>query len=689
MTTAKSNILYFDFHNFRLDLKNERLLIGGKPFGLTHKAFQMLEILVRNHGRVVEKDELFSKLWADSFVEETNLTQHIYILRKTLEQSSAGKQFIETIPKRGYRFNAEVKEVCETEISGDEPSFNEISTETRISSNLLNFVDKIVFENRLGNDGKQNFFPEIPAETESNKIKTGRRTVATNLSVLVNFLGSVYFLRFFGVVAAILIGAGLTGYFVYRSNPQPVAPTARSIAILPLKTIGKDSQNEKLGLGMSDAIIVRLSKLQQILVRPTSAVFRFTEQTDFNSSEVGRKLGVETVLEGTVQRDDERVRVSVQLIRVADGKPLWAENFDEKFTDIFALQDTISAKVARSLSLNLNQKDDQIYFAKETTNTEAYQAYLLGVYFWNTRTKDDLQKAVDHFKRAVELDPNYALAYAGLADSYNMQFFYGHAPREESFRKAKDAALKALELDETLAQAHIALSNIQIVSEKNYQSSLQSVERAVKFSPYNATARLRYAWALLRGRRLDEAVREMRLAQEYDPLSAVNNEALCAMLLFKRKFDEALNFCQRASEINPNTPTIPQSMANARFFKGERERAIAELESFINVNPQSYAELGTLGYFYAETGTIRKAEKIVETLRRAARDRPGFYNDLAVLSYALGRKTEAFGYLEKSMENGSLTNFALFDPTFDALRADPRYEELIKRKDYKDLPDKF
>ena len=224
--------------------------------------------------------------------------------------------------------------------------------------------------------------------------------------------------------------------------------------------------------------------------------------------------------------------------------------------------------------------------------------------------------------------------------------------------------------------------------EKNYGAGRRSLERAIELSPFNATARLRYSWVLLRARQLDEAVREMRLAQEYDPLSAVNNAALCGMLVFERNYDEAISSCDRASEINPATPTLAHSRANAYFFKGDKKKAILELEAFTKDDPEHFPEIGTLGYFYAKAGNKDMALRTIETLDKAAKECPRLNNDMAVISYALGRKAAAFEFLERSIDTGWLTNLTLFDPTFDEIKADPLFDELIRRKNFKDAPDK-
>jgi DNA-binding winged helix-turn-helix (wHTH) protein len=358
----------YEFGSFRLNATEGLLLCDGSPVPLAPKAFAILSVLVEKGGRLVEKSELMEVVWPDTFVEESNLTQNIFTLRKLLGKDAHGRSYIETVSRRGYRFTAEVKE--------------------------------------LRDEG-------LPTAERSNGVA--------------------------------LSGGG--------------SRALTSIAVLPFSLIGEESGDEYLKLGMADALITRLGNIRKLILRPTSAVRKYVSHEQ-DSIRLGQKLGVDAVLEGTIRRRGEHVRITVQLVSVSGETMLWAERFDEKFTDIFAVEDSISEQVAAALILKLTGDEKRRLTKRYTEDVEAYQAYLKGRYFWNKRTEEEMRKGVKYFRQAIELDPLYALAYAGLADSYNVLGIYNASAPRETFPKAKAAALKALEIDDALAEAHTSLASV-------------------------------------------------------------------------------------------------------------------------------------------------------------------------------------------------------------------------------------
>jgi TolB-like protein/DNA-binding winged helix-turn-helix (wHTH) protein len=429
------------FDDFRLDVKRQELQKNGQPVPLTHKAYQVLLILIQNSEQTVEKEYIYNQLWGDSFVEDANLTQHIYVLRKTLGLSPAGESYIETVARTGYRFLGHVRAVYPPQIAeaffkpknGAEPAHN-LDPYPRTEPHL-----KLAERPDLGDPEAAEVSGIVPAK---------RYSLSRNRLLLILLL-----------LAITAVVVGLTIFL----RPQGTASNSpvRSIAVLPFKPIGEESKNDKLGLGMADAIITNLSKLRQIPVRPTSSVVRFTDTPEPNSVQAGSELGVEAVLEGTIQVANDRVRVTVQLIDVSGGKAIWAENFDEPFTDIFAVQDSISQKVVRALSVSLTQQQEKMLSGGATTNLEAMKAYQMGVYLHSTRTRENLAKAEEYFQQAIKQDPQFAKAFAMLADTYNMQRYYGFADPRDTRAKGLDAASRALELDSSTPEAYIAMANLQ------------------------------------------------------------------------------------------------------------------------------------------------------------------------------------------------------------------------------------
>lgn len=488
------------------------------------------------------------------------------------------------------------------------------------------------------------------------------------------------------IAGIVLIALGISlVYFLMsrREVPAGAGTLAGSIAVLPFKPLGAESADELLGLGMADATISKLSNLQQLPVLPTSAVFKYTGR-EHDPLAVGRELGVDAVLDGTVQHADERVRVTVQLISLREGRTLWSAKFDEQFTNIFAVQDSISEQVARALALQLTPDEKKHLTKRYTENTEAYQSYLMGLYFWNKRTKDGLTKAIDHFQQAIERDANYALAYAGLADSYHLIVYYGYqnSSQEEVYKKAQAAATKALELDETLAEAHTAMAMIQQNYERDAAASEKSLKRALALNPSYATAHQRYAWVLLGSGRLDEAISEMRRAQQLDPVSLTINAALGSMYNFARRYDEAVTQLQRTLMMDPNFSLARYNLGLAYAHKGMYEEAVKEFQKSKELDPDSTDALEALGYVYAVTGRKNEARKVLAELQLMAKQREVSRYNIALIYAALGQKEQAFEWLEKAAADRSLeTIYLRFDPQLDVLKADPRFNEFLRRHD--------
>lgn len=647
-------IIYYDFEKFRLDVVNEQLLKENNPIQLTHKTFKTLLILVQNSGQLVKKEDIINSIWRDSFVEDANLTQHIYLLRKTLGNNNAGKPFIETIPKRGYLFTSEVIKVRKNikEFVNSKAVLSDFQDDSVLNEELLFLKSDIhhINDSLLHQTDPQQ---QIKAQ---NKFK------------------SSYIWFIFGVVILLGIGLFLSRTFSIQSNK---ATSVNSMAVLPFKPIGAESSNEKLGFGMADAVIMRLSKLQKIPIRPTSAIFRYTDQ-NFNPIAAGKELEVDSILEGTIQREGEWVRVSVRLIKVDDGTTLFAETFDEKFTHIFALQDSISSNVAKTLSFNLSNNQEAQITTRTTNNTDAYQAYQLGIYFWNKRTKEDLEKAVIYFQKAVQIDENYALSYAMLADSYNMLYYYQFAENsQETIDKADEAAKKALALNDSLAESQIAMSFVQIAKYKNFELATQMLERAIQLSPYNATARIRYGWQLLRMENLDETLEQMRIAQSNDPLSPVSNSALCSILIFKRNYPEALKFSEKAVELQPNAPSIKIQQSSVYFLNGKIEESVKILKEEIKVPHSRSDALAGLAYIYAKTEKITEAEEIFKQLKSEISVSKK-YSDLALVAFSLGKKDESLEYFKKFLNGNRRISFSMMvDPFWEDIWKDENYRKFL------------
>jgi len=655
----------YEFEDFRLDVKRQELQHNGEPVTLTHKAYQVLLLLVQNPEQTIEKEDIYKELWGDSFVEDANLTQHIYILRKTLGKTASGGSYIETVSRTGYRFLVNVRPEYPSSVSEAFFRPRGSGAEPALKREPIPFTEPHL---RLAEPR-----PAPETETTDAEVSLPSKTVEdTRQRNRRRWLLSIAALAL--VAAAILLA-------IYFRPAAPANVPVRSVAVLPFRPIGEASQNDKLGLGMADSIITRLSKLQQIPVRPTSSIVRYTDIPASNSIEAGREMGVDTVLEGTVQHEGDRIRVAVKLIEVSTGNSLWAENFDESYTNIFSVQDSISQKVVRALAINLTQQQQKLLSQDATTSVEALRAHQMGVYLYSTRTKENMTRAVEYFEEAIRHDPSFAKPYAIEADAYNMLRYYGHMDPEETRAKAATLVKKALELNPDLPEAYIALANLQMGERDGLVKAKASLEKAIELSPYNGTARLRYAWMIAMDD-LPGAAEQMRLAQEYDPLSGIANGAYCSFLQFQNRFDEAIKFCERAVELSPESPASRILLSDAYSLAGRFDDAFAQVQKRIDETKggDRLTAKGSLADYFIRAGRRKDAEPIYDELKAALPRHPEVLPDLTILAYGLDRPDEGIKYFEAALRDRRIqvSNLEL-NPIWKKVNADPQVSEVVRR----------
>lgn len=652
----------YEFGPFRLNVSERLLTKNEQPVALPPKAFEMLVILIQKHGRLVEKDELLKEVWPDSFVEESSLSRNIYLLRKALDESSDESEYIETVPRYGYRFIADVNEFD----NGDAASVH------RREPDALLPIEAEVPEAEEEESVNEEDFKQKPSLRVANRLWLSKHPY--RLASLFVLLG----------VSAVLFGTWMRGA---RRQQQPGTELViRSIAVLPFKPLGAEKSNELLGLGMADALIIKLNDLDGIRVLPTSAVFKYMGR-EADSLAAGRELGVDAVLDGTVQRESERVRVTAQLIRLSDGKTLWSKKFDGQFQSIFALQDSLSEQLAGALSIKMADHERERMTRRFTQSPEAYQAYLWGWYYWNKRTKEGLNEAVVYFQKATEIDPSYALAYAAMADTYCMIVYYKYnsLPSEAIHQKARLAATRALELDETLAEAHSAIGCVKMQFENDSEGATREYQRAVELNPHSSIAHMRYAWMLVKMGRIDEAVRQAKRGQQLDPLSFANNVALGQILIYARLPDEALNYFQMSRKIEPHitgalSGVVVYGLGETYLLKERYEEAIAQFQELAGDADNRTDALGMLGYAYAVAGRHVEAQKVLAELQALTPLSDSSLYNISIIYGALGQKDQAFQWLEKALIAQQVPSRDLqYDYKLDALRPDPRYADLLRR----------
>jgi len=635
---AEDNQLY-EFGPFRADGVRRLLLRDGHPVPLTSKAFDTLLVLILNRDRVLEKDELLKTIWPNSFVEEANLAQHVSALRKALGEIPGEHRYIATVPGRGYRFVADVRQpgAVQTEFT------TELAMERRTTT-------EVVVEEE---------FEEDDAKVPARGRLSATRTIAV-LSVL---------------VAA---GLGAAGWRIWEEKDArvPDVTATRSIAVLPFHPLDVQGE-EALGLGLADAVITKLSNIRQLVVRPTSSIEQYAAPSA-DPWAAGRELDVEALLEGKVQKAGDRIRVTVQLLRVSDRKPLWAETFDENFTDIFAIEDTISERVAQALAVKLAQGEKQRLDRRYTANLEAYRNYLDGRYSEFKFTPDGLNQAISYFDRAIGIDPSYALAYAGLADAYTTASDWVLSPRE-ALPKAEAAARRALQFDDGLAEAHSALAHAQL-HEWKLPDAGKEFARALALNPNITSIYFAYAEYLSALGRRDQASDEIRKALKIDPLSAELLFLLEFPPYLNHDFEGALAADRAAIKAHPDF--WAPHMAGGYAYLAERRfpEAIAEFETARALNPDATLTLSGLAAAQARSGNRVEAVKLLAQLKKMKSERYVAPFDIAVVYDALGERGQALDWLEKAFEDQSemMLFLQMYEPVAD-LRGDPRFQELVRR----------
>jgi TolB-like protein/tetratricopeptide (TPR) repeat protein len=471
------------------------------------------------------------------------------------------------------------------------------------------------------------------------------------------------------------------GWLLFSSGHAKLPRTTaqvKTMAVLPFKILSADPADEYLGVGLADTLITQIDRISQILVRPTSSS-KYAETHALEPLAAGRLLRVEAVLDGTVQHDADNLRVTARLLRVGDGTLLWSGKFDEKFTDVFAVQDSISQEVAAALTRNLRGEDRKLLTKHHTDNPEAFRAYLKGRYFWNKRTPDGLQQSLAYFRQAIDLDPVYSSAYAGMADAYALLVWQEQLPRDDFIERAKAAATKALEIDETLAAPHATLGYVKFWYDWDFAGAESEFRRAIELDPDYATAHHWYGEALGLLGRFDNGFKELRLAEEVDSLSAIINADLGKLLFLARQPDQTIEQMQKTLELDPDLPLAHVFLALAWNKKGLHEQAIAELEKIAKAPGSRAIFKATLGFVYGQSGRKAEALSILDALigsRSSGHYVSPFH--IALVYVGLGKNDDAMEWLEKAKtERDPFLIYIKVDPNFDSLRNEPRFQKLL------------
>jgi DNA-binding winged helix-turn-helix (wHTH) protein/TolB-like protein len=651
MIESRSQI--FEFDDFRVDVA-KRLLTRGDavPLALTPKVFDTLLCLVRNSGRVIGKDELMREIWTDTIVEENNLSQNISILRRTLGERPGEGRFIATVPGLGFRFVPDVVELSEEGLTAQASSRNENE--------------------------------EVDIETHRHKM-SDREAESGADSAIETRNGRKNFFRIALAGVLVVLTAGVFGFYFWRGARRNVADSQiKTIAILPFKPLVAEKRDEALEMGMADTLISRLGDSRGLIVRPLSSVRRFGD-TDQDAVAAGRELGVEAVLEGSIQRSGEKIRVNARLIKVVDGSSIWTGTFEEKFSGIFTVQDAISNRVATALSLRLSADEKMRLDKRQTQNTEAYQLYIRGRFLVFKLTPQEIEKGISYFQEAISLDPAYALAYAGLADAYRSLALGSEMPPTETLQKSKAAAQKAIELDESLSEAHTALGMTIFWGDWKWAEAESEFKRALELSPNSANAHLFYSHLLSNLGRHEEALAQIRTARELDPLFPFAGALEGQSLSIAGLNDEALDRLRETSELAPNF-WMPHLFASGAYIdKGMFDEAVAEAQLATKLSPSQTASLAYEAYALAKSGKQGLARAKLNDLLELSHDRyvPPFH--IALIYCGLGEQNEALDWLERAFDQRDpKITFLKVNRKLNSLRYEPRFIDLMRRMGFEE-----
>ena len=482
--------------------------------------------------------------------------------------------------------------------------------------------------------------------------------------------------------AAISIGLFFLGrYSAGNKAASPAGISNKSIAVLPFDNLSRDPDNAYFAEGVQDEILTRLAKVADLKVISRTSTQHFKSTPD-NLPQIAKQLGVTNILEGSVQKASDQVRVNVQLINALTDAHLWGDTYDRKLTDIFAVESEIAKTIAETLQARLTGSEKTLITKTPTVNPEAYELYLKGRFFWNKRTGADLLKSIDYFKQAVEKDQKYALAYAGLADAYVLLPPYGAASPSESFPQAEAAARKALELDDTLAEAHTSLGQVLLFYDLDFAGSTMEFERALSLDPNYATAHHWYGGGgpLLALGQFDRAIKEGKRAVELDPLSLINNADLGWLYFNARRYNEAEAQARKTLEMDSHFYLAHYYLGEVLQLKGQLTEAIAEYKKAAELDDDPFV-LGLLAQAYAKLGQRDEALKMLGQLQELATRRYVTGYSFALVHIALGEKDKAIDWLERAYRDRAGPDIALIkvDPFLDPLRGHPRFEALVQK----------
>jgi TolB-like protein/DNA-binding winged helix-turn-helix (wHTH) protein/Tfp pilus assembly protein PilF len=651
-STNQPKVIY-EFGQFRLDPEAHLLVRGETVVPLEPKAVEVLLILVERSGELVARHNLMRAVWPDTFVEESNLSSNISILRRQLGVPPGGGEYIQTIPKRGYRFVAAVTQVRnEPSVPG---SSQDIGSRTAPSG-----------ESESSPGSQPAGLSEVGATEEA--AGSLRKRAAQPRAILIA-----------GASLSVLVLPLLyPGLWHWRPHGVAAEPHIGAMAVLPLENLSGDPAEEYFADGMTEALTADLAQIGALRVIARASVMQY-KGTKQPLAQIAQRLNVEAVVSGAVLRSGQRVRITAALIRAATGQQLWARTYERSLGDILDLQNEVARAIAGEVQAKLTA-EEQIRLARSrSVNADAYDAYLKGRYYYNRFTVDGFSKSIEHFEQAIKLDPNYASAYAGLADALVSLEQIGAAGPEEVHPRALEAASKALAMDETLPEAHAAMASVR-ANGWEMSAAEREARRAIELNPGFSLAHLYYSNMLRHLGRRQESIAEARRALELDPLSPLTNEELADAHMSAREYDAAIEQYQKTLDLYPNQAAPRDSLGWAYVYKRMYDRGMEEIRKSIALYGEDPSLSPEIAFIYGTTGRKDEARKILQRLLSASKTVPIAAHHFALVYIGIGDKEEAFTWLEKAFEQHSpMMAWLEVDPRFDSLRQEPKFQNLIRR----------
>jgi TolB-like protein/DNA-binding winged helix-turn-helix (wHTH) protein/Flp pilus assembly protein TadD len=614
------------FAQFELDLRTGELYKEGKRIKLQEQPCHVLALLVEHPGDLVTREELRKTLWPnDTFVDfDHGVNLAINKLRDALGDSVEKPRFIETLPRRGYRFIAPVS--TPKTLRDSEP-------QARVTS--------------------------FPAGLAGSGSSRWRRVLLSALLAL-SFL-------------VVLV------FFVTYRRGRSAENNIHSLAVLPLENLSGDPNQEYFVDGMTDELTTHLAKIKALRVISRTSAMQY-KNVRKPLADIARALHVDSVVEGSVVRSGDKLRITVQLVDARTDRHIWAEDYNRDLRDVVAVQGDVARRIAEEIRITLTPEDRAALTSPHQINPEAYEAYLRGRYFWNRRTEEGMKKAIEYFEQSMGKDPNSPLAYDGLADCWLSLGWYGYLPPKETFPQAKAAAMKAMELDASLAEAYTSLAFASMNYDWDWSAAEREFQKAIELNPNYANAHHWYADYLSAVARHQEAITESKRALELDPVSPIINAWLGWRYFFARQYDLAIEQYLKTLEMDPTFVPAHFVLGQGYEQKSMPGKAIDELQRAVSLSGGSSLYVSSLAHAYATAGRRAEAERLLRQMNERARHTyvPSF--DIAIIHAGLGQRDQALVWLEKGYQERSAWMVWLkVDPRFDVLRSDPRFQDLLRR----------